>query len=179
MRNEVKKNTILEAEVLVLLREVIYEVCRWDDLRWRDIHTMTHDVRFRHSSNIKDITSTVWEVTVLVLLMRGNYNVHQWDGLRWHDMYIPSFIKIGTGIQAILRFSLKNLRGCNVGITDGRNLWITPLRWAHVSWYTNQAVINIGSGIQEFSRTYFYFLIITIANTICIVVNIFFLFWGF
>jgi hypothetical protein len=31
---------------------------------------------------------------------------------------IPSFIKIGIGLQAILRFCLRNLRGCNVGITD-------------------------------------------------------------
>jgi hypothetical protein len=33
-----------------------------------------------------------------------------------------SFMKIGIGIQAILRFCLRNLRGCNVGITDGRDL---------------------------------------------------------
>jgi uncharacterized protein YraI len=33
---------------------------------------------------------------------------------------LPSFMKIGTGIQAILRFCLSNLKGCNVGITDGR-----------------------------------------------------------
>jgi hypothetical protein len=30
---------------------------------------------------------------------------------------IPSFMKVSTGIQAMLRFSLSNLRGCNVGIT--------------------------------------------------------------
>jgi hypothetical protein len=42
---------------------------------------------------------------------------------------VPSFLKIGTGVQAILRFFLRNLRGCNVGITDGRNFFlITPLR---------------------------------------------------
>jgi hypothetical protein len=29
-------------------------------------------------------------------------------------------MKIGTGVQAILRFCLRNLRGFNVGITDGR-----------------------------------------------------------
>jgi hypothetical protein len=42
--------------------------------------------------------------------------------LQWHDIYIPSFMKIGTGIQAILRFCLRNMRGYNVGITDGRDL---------------------------------------------------------
>jgi hypothetical protein len=41
-------------------------------------------------------------------------------------------MKIGTGIQAILRISLRNLRGCDVGITDGRDILITPLRWAQV-----------------------------------------------
>jgi hypothetical protein len=35
---------------------------------------------------------------------------------------LPSFMKIGTGIQAILRFRLSNLNGCNDGITDGRDL---------------------------------------------------------
>jgi hypothetical protein len=37
-------------------------------------------------------------------------------------IYISSFIKIGTGVQAILSFCLSNLKGCNVGITDGRDL---------------------------------------------------------
>jgi hypothetical protein len=31
---------------------------------------------------------------------------------------IPSFMKIGTGVQAILTFCFSNLMGCNVGITD-------------------------------------------------------------
>jgi hypothetical protein len=34
-------------------------------------------------------------------------------------MYVP---KICTGVQATLRFRLKKLRGCNVGITDGKDL---------------------------------------------------------
>jgi hypothetical protein len=37
-------------------------------------------------------------------------------------IYTPSFMKIGTGVQAILRFDLRNLRGCNYGITDGWDL---------------------------------------------------------
>jgi hypothetical protein len=36
--------------------------------------------------------------------------------------YIQSFMKICTSIQAILRFCFSNLKGCNVGITDARNL---------------------------------------------------------
>jgi hypothetical protein len=36
--------------------------------------------------------------------------------------YIPSFNKIGKGVRTVLRFYLRNLRGCNVGITDQRDL---------------------------------------------------------
>jgi hypothetical protein len=36
--------------------------------------------------------------------------------------YIPSFMNIGTGVQAILRFSLKNLRGCNFAVTERMDL---------------------------------------------------------
>jgi hypothetical protein len=39
---------------------------------------------------------------------------------RWHEIYTPRFMKIGTDVQAILRYSLGNLRSSNVGITD---LW--------------------------------------------------------
>jgi hypothetical protein len=38
------------------------------------VYTKSHDDRFRHSSNIKDIASTISEVTALVLL-RGIYDV--------------------------------------------------------------------------------------------------------
>jgi hypothetical protein len=37
-------------------------------------------------------------------------------------IYLPSFMKICKGVQAILRFCLSNLDDCNVGITDGRDL---------------------------------------------------------
>jgi hypothetical protein len=42
---------------------------------------------------------------------------------------LRSFMKIGTGIQAILRFYFRNLKDCNVGITAGRCLYSTPLKW--------------------------------------------------
>jgi hypothetical protein len=34
-------------------------------------------------------------------------------------IYKPNFMKIGVGIEKILRFRLSNFGGCNVGITDG------------------------------------------------------------
>jgi hypothetical protein len=40
-------------------------------------------------------------------------------------IYLPSFMKSGRGVQAILKCCLRNFLGCSVGITD---LLITPLR---------------------------------------------------
>jgi hypothetical protein len=48
-------------------------------LRWpqtHDICTKFHDDRFRHSSNIKVITSIVCEAAVLVLQMGGIYELY-------------------------------------------------------------------------------------------------------
>jgi hypothetical protein len=47
-----------------------------------------------------------------------------WNIFNWRVLVdnIPSFVKTGTGVEATVRFFLNNLRGCNVGITDGRDL---------------------------------------------------------
>jgi hypothetical protein len=37
-------------------------------------------------------------------------------------VYVPSLMYIGTGVQALLTFCLSNLRYCNVGITEERDL---------------------------------------------------------
>jgi hypothetical protein len=37
-------------------------------------------------------------------------------------IHLPSFMKIGAGVQAILRVCLSILKGCIVGITDDRYL---------------------------------------------------------
>jgi hypothetical protein len=66
-------------------------------------------------------------------------------------IYVPSFMKIGTGVQAILRFYLENLRGCNVGITDG--IYGLSIAYAVVmcsgSIIYIPCFINIGSAIQK------------------------------
>jgi hypothetical protein len=48
-------------------------------------------------------------------------------------IFLPSFMKIGKGLQAILRFYLSNLNGCNIGIIGGSYLWSTPLKWVQVA----------------------------------------------
>jgi hypothetical protein len=45
-------------------------------------------------------------------------------------IYIPSFMKTGTCIEAILRFCLSNFKGCNVGITDFMDLCSMLLTYA-------------------------------------------------
>jgi hypothetical protein len=37
-------------------------------------------------------------------------------------IFLPTFMKIGTGAQAILRLCLSNLNDCNVGIIEGKEL---------------------------------------------------------
>jgi hypothetical protein len=116
-------STIWEDEMLALRRGGIYEVCHLDGLRLNDIHTKFHGDWFRHSSSIKTITSTIWEAAVLVLLIAGVYDVSLKITSRGM-VSIPSFMKIGTGFQAIWRVFLKYFGICNVGIIDGNDLWI-------------------------------------------------------
>jgi hypothetical protein len=37
-------------------------------------------------------------------------------------IFLSSFVKTGPGVHAILKFCLTNLRGHNVGITEGKDL---------------------------------------------------------
>jgi hypothetical protein len=37
-------------------------------------------------------------------------------------IYLTSFVKIGTSVGAILWFYPRNLNGCTIGITDGRDV---------------------------------------------------------
>jgi hypothetical protein len=40
-------------------------------------------------------------------------------------IFLLSFMKIGTGVQEILRFSFSNLNGCNIGFTNEKELiWV-------------------------------------------------------
>jgi hypothetical protein len=77
-------------------------------------------------SNIKGIISILWEAVLLVLLMQGIYGFVVYAveiALVTMILYISSFMNNGTDVQAILKFCLRNLRGCNVGVTDGRDIY--------------------------------------------------------
>jgi hypothetical protein len=62
----------------------------------------------------------------------------------------PNFMKISTGVRVILSLCLRNLRGCNVGITDGRDLWFTPLRWLHMAWCTFQVSWRLALTFKQY-----------------------------
>jgi hypothetical protein len=68
---------------------------------------------------------------MLVLLMGVIYEVNvemASDGM----IYVPSFMKINSGIQIILRLLPCQFLGCIVGTTDERNFISTPLIWSQV-----------------------------------------------
>jgi hypothetical protein len=48
---------------------------------------------------------------MLVLLIKRILKVRRSDGFMW--------LKTGTGVQVMLRFCFRILKGCNVGFTDG------------------------------------------------------------
>jgi hypothetical protein len=132
-------STIWESAVLVLLMGRVWcTPLRWSQMAWH-MHTNFHDDRFRNSNTIKGTISTIWEAAVLVLLMKGIYDVRHWDGPRWHDIYTHTrFHENWHRLSSNIMFCLRNMRGCNVGITDGRDSWSAPLKWFHVSWYIYQ-----------------------------------------
>jgi hypothetical protein len=64
-------------------------------------------------------------------------------------IYIPSFMKIGPGIQVILRFSFRNFRGCNVGITDVERFMNYAVEMELGIMIYIPIFITVGSGIQK------------------------------
>jgi hypothetical protein len=58
-------------------------------------------------------------------------------------IYIPSFMKIGIGVQAILRFYLSSLKGCHVGIVT-RIPVARPQHRKHVPTRNNRRTSSLG-----------------------------------
>jgi hypothetical protein len=87
-------------------------------------------------------------------LVRNVYSGSAIPAFRRHvTIYTPSVMTTGTGVEAILRFCLLNLRACNVDITDGRDFFITLLTWAqapdihtksHKDWFWHSKIVSGG-----------------------------------
>jgi hypothetical protein len=108
--------------MFILLVGTIYYLRCWDAYMRYDIVTKFHGDWYRRSSN----ASAVCKAVMFVLLMEVMYGVHHWDGLMWYNICtkIHEDWWFDVGIQAILRL----LKGSNVGVTDGKDLWIAR-RW--------------------------------------------------
>jgi hypothetical protein len=63
-------------------------------------------------------------------------------------IYIPGFMKIGTGIQAIW-FWLGSLGGCDVGVTDGRDFFRYTVEMGSFAMMCIPNFIKTGSGMQK------------------------------
>jgi hypothetical protein len=57
---------------------------------------------------------------MLVILIEGTYGVWRWGGFMWYGIR-TKLMNTDAGVQTI-RCSLGNLRGCNAGIAEGRDL---------------------------------------------------------
>jgi hypothetical protein len=70
-------------------------------------------------------------------------------------IYLIGFVMIGTGIIAISRYCLRNLKGCNVGITDGKIMKYAFVMMSAPMIYTPN-FIRTGSGIHKLIGVYTY-----------------------
>jgi hypothetical protein len=60
---------------------------------------------------------------MLVLLMGGIYEIYRLDGIGWHDAHATFYddrFRHSSNVE--VTYCFYNLRGCNVGITDVRDL---------------------------------------------------------
>jgi hypothetical protein len=57
-------------------------------------------------------------------------------------------MNVGTGVQAILRICLRNLRGCNVGITDGRVFFNYAVEISSGTVIYVPSFMKVGIGVQ-------------------------------
>jgi hypothetical protein len=143
-------STAWEAVMLVLLLRGISYVRRQNGLRWHDRLTRFHSYWLRLLSNIMIIAGTISEAVMLVILIEGIYKVCRWDGFG-DVMYIPSFMIIYRRSRNI-KICFGNFKGCNIDITDGRNLRCTSWEWVrchdirtkfHKDWF-NHSKFNYG-----------------------------------
>jgi hypothetical protein len=58
----------------------------------------------------------------IVGIIDGRDMIYTDEMLSCDMIFLPSSMKIGTGVRTILRFNLNNLNVCNVGITGGIEL---------------------------------------------------------
>jgi hypothetical protein len=86
------------------------------------VHTKFHHDQFRYLSNITIITATNMRGCNVGTSNRRELMESVIEMAAYVMIYEPSLLKIYARIQAILRFFQRNLRGCNIVITEEREL---------------------------------------------------------
>jgi hypothetical protein len=116
-----------------------FGVCKVGITYWSDTRHTNH-ASWRLIQAFKqyhDYVSRIWEAAILALLMGGMYEVEIVSGGMIYS-YIPSRMKNGIDVQAILRVWFSNLKWCSVGVINGKDLWRTLLKWTQVATYKYQ-----------------------------------------
>jgi hypothetical protein len=67
-------------------------------------------------------------------------------------IYIPSLMKIVTGIWGLLKFCLRNVRRCNSGVADGKELVTCDIEMPSCGTIFLPNFMKIGTGVQEILR---------------------------
>jgi hypothetical protein len=73
--------------------------------------------------NIVIDTATVWEAVMLVLLIEGICEMCYWDGVSWQT--VPTEFHEWYRYEAVVSCHFRNLKGCNVDITDEKDFSVT------------------------------------------------------
>jgi hypothetical protein len=132
---------IITSTIRVLLTGRLYDVCHWDSLRWHDIYIYIY-IYIKPSftkigrgvQTIKGLPQKFERLQCWYYWWKGSMKCATEMG-SGGMAYLPTFMKTGRGVKVILRFCLSILKGCNVGTTDGEDLWCTPLKRVQVAWY--------------------------------------------
>jgi hypothetical protein len=57
-------------------------------------------------------------------------------------------MKIGTGVQELLRFCLSSLKGCNVGITEWKGFMKSAVEMGSCGMIYLPSFLKIGTGVE-------------------------------
>jgi hypothetical protein len=89
---------------------------------------------------------------MLVLVIKMVYGICRSDGVMWNDMYTKFHQDWFTRVQAILMFLLRNLRGHDVRITDGRNDMMHSVEIPSCGMIFLSSLMKIGTGVRAVLR---------------------------
>jgi hypothetical protein len=126
VKKPIKQQIVKCCSIAVMVRGIfIYAIEMISDIML-SIHAKIHDCRLKNANSIKASNSTVWEAGALVLLRETTFDIFRWEGFTWYNMH-TNIMKIGIGVQAILRSCISILRSCKVGIAD--ELYLSTSLW--------------------------------------------------